>query len=401
MPVIIALFVFILLALVFWKMEKEGFFAPTGSHPLCGHVLQQDLILTENVTCLADSLGTLPRETTEKFVLYTQTSGITLDCKGFSIQSEGGIGLFVEDAKDVRVQNCDFIGIERAISGRNADNLLIKDSLATVNLGGIEIIQSDGVKISGCTIGGANIESEWGMQFIGATKFSVTDSAVKDFRLSGINIYGSEHFDISNNIISTINDTGIGFFQREEFPATAHGKVSGNHFRWINTVGAFEVMHGAFDLVFEDNKIEKSKAAIYIYEKSGENKVRDIIFRNNKIDGTFIPITIHDGLNITIEGNLIEKSNGAGIFSVKDSQKITFVNNRFVLNNGPGTIENNVDHFTFSGNILENHFGSFLKIEIKPININLADNYWNGKPDIKDFSGITFPEDISPYRSEP
>jgi len=397
MPVIIALSVFLLLVLLLWQMEKQGFLSTIKSHNLCGHVIQNDLILNEDIICLKESLGALPREVEERFVFFTQTSGITIDCRGHFIQSEGGVGVFIEKGKGIKILNCNFIGNEKGIFGKKADSLFIRNTRATALLGGIKIVESDGVQIENCTINGMGEDPKWGMEFIGATNLKVENSDIKEFRYSGINLYGSENFEITKNNISTINDTGIGFFERDQYPTTSKGKITKNSFRWINNVGAFEVMHGAFDLLIEGNKIVKSKSAIYIYQEGKNGKVRDIIFKNNQVSGVYIPFTIHDGKNIRVLGNRFEKSNGAGIFSVKNSDDIEITQNTFLFNNGPGVVEKGVRNLSFSHNILKKHFGHFIKVEDGAGNRDFRHNYWDGKPDASRFAGLNYPRDITPY----
>ena len=382
---------------VIWALPNLSFFEGSqGRSDLCGYVLSEDLLLDKDIFCPADSLENLPRENIEPFIFYTESSDVTIDCRGFAIRSEGGIGLVAEHGKNITLKNCRFEGIDLAIIARDTDGLQVLDSVAKVNVGGVQIANGINSIVKGNDIQGADNNAKWGIEIIQGRETTIEKNTLSTFRLSAINFYSSRNFKVLNNRILKIGDTGIGIFSKDGHPASSDGLIIDNRIEQVQNVGAFEVMHGSSNLMIAQNEIDNARAALYAYKPLPDSPMRNITFSNNRVTRTLWPVTLKDCREIRIEGNTFAQSSGGGLITIKNTADVKITNNLFELNNGSVTLEKSNEDIYFTENSFVSHFGLFFRIDETPTRFDLSKNHWDGCAQPSGFKGVDFPKALNP-----
>lgn len=392
-PILTSILVLLTVIGVVWMIPRMGILEDSADQEMtCAKELTGNLMLENPLTCR--HFESSP-DTAERYMLRIATDNVILDCNGQTLTGQGDIGVLVDKAKNVTIRNCPMIGFDYAVKARHADKLVLENIEAKVGVIGFEIAQSRDVKVVGDILAGVGEKARAGIDSIGCERIVIEKCVIENFTHSGINFYSTREFQVTNNNIRLVNDTGVGFFQRENHGPTQNGVISENRISDIKNVGAFEVMEGVMNLEFSKNTISNAHSALFVYKKNKTETIQNIAFSENEVTGTFGAFSLSDCENVIIKKNRVKNIAG-GMVTIENAADIKVLGNRFVMAKGGVVIKGKSDKIAFSGNLIDKGFGKLLAVEKLPRVYDFSRNYWNGCPQRANFNGISFPKDINP-----
>ncbi len=213
-------------------------------------------------------------------------SEVTLDCQGHGISGAAPFGIRIGNQSNIKIKNCHINGVFVGINGWGLNNLSVIGGSFLVDMNGAHIFNSANIVFKNVIMKSSGMPAlGYAIEFIGTKNTAVKKCDMENFD-QGILLYSSDEFNVENNRIRYIVETGIGTFKTNDGKTTGNGRISGNKMEY--TLMGLEIHTGSHNILIEKNRVADSFIAVKMDDEYGSDRfapLSNVIFKDNEYVG--------------------------------------------------------------------------------------------------------------------
>jgi hypothetical protein len=234
-----------------------------------------------------------------------------IDCRGHSIIGTAREGISAQWKSGIHIRDCVIEGVDYGLAMKNISGLKIEKCRVRARRAGIQVINSTGIELTEIEAGPLSgvFRDSSGFNFLKSSRIQVRRCIVRDMP-QGILFYGSSDFEVSENRIERMYETGIGTFHDADFTGCDNGRIVGNVVE--QALYGVEIFAGSSDILVKGNTFTRCAMGVRVNDNRSVERilpVKNIRLAGNTLIGgsQMVNLTIENPEAVSMDGN-VERS---------------------------------------------------------------------------------------------